>query len=60
MAHLVMIYEDGETYVHSHPLDDPNQIVFLARAPKPGKYKAWMESQSNGRVLRQSFQLEAK
>jgi hypothetical protein len=60
MAHLVMIHEDGETYVHSHPLDDPNAIIFLARAPKPGKYKAWMETQSKGKVLRQSFQLEAK
>ncbi len=59
LAHLIMIHEDAETFVHSHPIDDPTKIVFLARPPKPGKYKGWVELQSKGQVLRQSFSLEA-
>jgi hypothetical protein len=60
MAHLIMIHEDGETFVHSHPIDDPTQLVFLARPPKPGKYKGWVELQMKGEVLRKSFWLEAR
>jgi len=58
LAHLILIHEDAETYVHSHPIDDPARIVFLARPPKPGKYKGWVEVQSHGQVLRKSFRLE--
>jgi hypothetical protein len=58
-AHLIMIHEDAETFVHSHPIDDPNQLVFLARPPKPGRYKGWVELQHKGQVLRKSFDLEA-
>jgi hypothetical protein len=58
MAHLVMIHEDAATYVHAHPLDDPTRIVFLARPPKAGKYRAWVETQSKGQVYRQSFDVE--
>jgi len=58
-AHLIMIHEDAETFVHSHPINDPNQLVFLARPPKPGRYKAWVELQLKGQVLRKSFQVEA-
>lgn len=59
MAHLIMIHEDGETYVHSHPLEDPSGIVFLARPPKAGRYKAWVEVQKQGQIYRQSFSVEA-
>lgn len=58
MAHLIMIHEDAETFVHSHPIDDPDQLVFLARPPKAGRYKAWVELQRNGKVLSKSFSLE--
>jgi hypothetical protein len=58
MAHLVMIHEDAETFVHAHPLDDPAKIVFLARPPKPGRYRGWVETQSKGQVYRQSFDIE--
>jgi hypothetical protein len=60
MGHLVMIHEDAETYVHSHPIEDPARLVFLARPPKPGKYRAWVETQSKGQVYRQSFDVEVK
>jgi hypothetical protein len=59
MAHLILIHEDGETFVHSHPIDDPAQLVFLARPPKAGKYKGWVEVQSKGKVMHKSFWLEA-
>lgn len=58
MAHLVMIHEDATTFVHAHPLDDPSKIIFLARPPKAGKYRAWVETQSKGVVYRQSFDVE--
>lgn len=58
MAHLVMIHEDATTFVHAHPLDNPAKIVFLARPPKAGKYRAWVETQSKGIVYRQSFDVE--
>ncbi len=58
LGHLVMIHEDAETYVHSHPLDDAEKLIFLARPPKPGKYRAWVETQSKGQVYRQSFEVE--
>ena len=60
MAHLIMIHEDGETFVHAHPIDDAEKLVFLARPTKPGKYKGWVELQMKGQVLRKSFWLEAK
>ncbi len=58
MAHLVMIHEDAETFVHAHPIDDPAKIVFLARPPKVGKYRAWVETQAKGKVYTQSFDIE--
>ena len=42
MGHLMLIHEDGVTFVHSHPDEtDPanghnGSIDFLARFPKPG------------------------
>jgi hypothetical protein len=58
MAHLVMIHEDAETYVHAHPIEDTGKIIFLARPPKSGKYRAWVETKSKGTVHRQSFSVE--
>jgi hypothetical protein len=58
LGHLVMIHEDAETYVHAHPIDDPSKLIFLARPPKAGKYRAWVETQSKGQVYRQSFEIE--
>jgi hypothetical protein len=51
MGHLVLIHEDGETFVHSHPADrldaggrplpPDGQIAFWVRFPKPGVYRLW-------------------
>jgi hypothetical protein len=59
MGHLVLVHEDGETYVHSHPDDlapsGGGRVSFSVRFPKPGLYRAWGQFQRDGRVLTASF-----
>jgi len=53
MGHLILVHEDGETFVHSHPVDEepkPGRIEFLARFPKAGRYRGWVQVQRAGRV----------
>ncbi len=60
MGHLIILHEDGETLVHSHPADETSAEKFLVRLPKPGKYQAWLEVQSGGKVIATPFTLEAQ
>ena len=60
MGHLIILHEDGETLVHSHPADESSADKFLVRLPKPGKYQAWLEVQSAGKVIATPFTLEAQ
>lgn len=61
MAHLMLIHQDGVTFVHSHPDEtDPNNghngtLTFLARLPKPGWYRGWLQFQRGGKVETASF-----
>jgi hypothetical protein len=65
-GHLLMIHEDGRTYVHAHP--EPRQgqnnkegrLTFLARPPKPGLFRAWIEFQRNGKVEQTDFIIEVQ
>jgi len=56
MAHLMLIHQDGTTFVHSHPDEsDPanghnGSLTFLARFPKPGFYRGWLQMQRAGKV----------
>jgi hypothetical protein len=56
VAHLILIHEDGTTFVHSHPDEsDPDngksgKITFNARFPKPGAYRGWLQFQRGGKV----------
>ena len=56
LGHLILIHEDGQTYVHSHPDElDPRagqdgRMAFLARFPKPGRYRGWVQVQRGGKV----------
>jgi hypothetical protein len=58
-GHLMIIHEDGQTVVHSHPAEDEagiarsksGTVVFSARFPKAGLYKAWGQFQRNGKVV---------
>src|SRR5205085_6913516 len=65
MAHLILIHEDGTTFVHSHPDEaDPTngktgQITFLARFPKPGVYRGWLQFQRGGKVETAAFTITA-
>jgi hypothetical protein len=57
LAHLVLIHEDGFTFVHSHAdeLDLQNgkngTIRFLTRLPKAGRYRAWAQVSRKGEVI---------
>jgi hypothetical protein len=61
MGHLMIVSADATALVHSHPIAyKPGEIEFLARLPAPGKYRAWMEVQRDGKVVTHQFDLEAK
>jgi hypothetical protein len=65
LGHVVLIHEDAETMVHSHPQEEvpprgtptPSRLRFYARFPKPGLYKGWAQFQRDGRVLTAPFVL---
>ena len=66
MAHLLLIHEDGTTFVHSHPDEsDPTNghqgsLTFLARFPKPGFYRGWLQFQHGGVVQTATFTWEVR
>jgi hypothetical protein len=66
MGHLVMIHQDGTTYVHSHPdeRDETNgkkgSVTFLVRPPKSGQYRGWFEFQHSGKLTRVDFVFTVK
>ena len=61
-----MINEGATTFVHAHPdqrdADNGRQgrLTFLARPPRVGLYRAWLEFQRGGKVERTDFIIEAK
>ena len=60
-GHLILIHQDGVTFVHSHPgeISQPGHIPFLARLPKPGRYRGWLQVKRKGVVLTNEFELQA-
>lgn len=66
MAHLMLIHADGVTFVHSHPDEsDPTNghqgaLTFLARFPKPGFYRGWLQLQRGGKVETATFTWEVR
>jgi len=60
-GHLILIHQDGVTFVHSHPdeISQAGTIPFLARLPKPGRYRGWLQVKRKGVVVTNQFQLEA-
>lgn len=66
VAHLILLQEDGATFVHSHPDEtEPSngksgRITFLARFPKPGVYRGWLQFQRAGKVETAAFTVEAQ
>jgi hypothetical protein len=65
LGHLILVHEDGETFVHSHPDElDPKagkdgHLAFLARFPKPGRYRGWVQIQRAGVVETGPFTVAA-
>jgi hypothetical protein len=66
LGHLILIHQDAVTFVHSHPDDRPKAadvatgtLVFQARFPKPGVYRAWLQFQRAGRVFTSELRFEA-
>ena len=60
MGHLMAVTEDGKTLVHSHPVEGSasnGSLAFLVRLPREGKYKAWLEVQSGGKVYTGPFEI---
>lgn len=56
LGHLILIHEDAFTFVHSHPDENTSEagigrIRFLARFPKPGLYRGWIQIRRGGQVL---------
>lgn len=67
-GHLMIIHEDGQTVVHSHPSDSDEdmalvkqgKIRFNARFPKAGYYKAYAQFQRSGEIKTIGFGFEVK
>ena len=61
MGHMVLVSQDGTTYVHSHPdeshadLGRNGVVPFAARFAKPGLYRCWAQFQRNNQVVTVDF-----
>ena len=68
MGHLILIHQDGQSFVHSHPLEDDASVAksksgdvgFTVRIPRPGLYKGWAQFQRKGVVITMPFVLSVK
>lgn len=62
LGHCVIVSEDGNDYLHSHPRHEPvgeGVLAFHTRFPRAGRYKLWAEFRPRGETLLVSFVLEA-
>lgn len=65
MGHLILINQDARTFVHSHPDEsDPQNgkngsLTYLARFPRPGIYRGWVQFQRAGQVQTFPFTVRA-
>lgn len=67
-GHLMIIHEDGQTVVHSHPKEDEEthalvkkgEVLFTARFPKSGRYIAYSQFQRGGQIKTVGYTLEVK
>lgn len=76
LGHLVIINEDGKTFLHSHPDDHSaphddtgkpphahpktGEVGFGTLFPKPGLYKAWAQFLHKGKNITADFVLDVK
>jgi hypothetical protein len=59
LGHVVVLDEDGEKYIHVHPIAD-DKTVFETQFNKPGIYKLWAEFKSEGQVTTYPYVIEVK
>ena len=67
-GHLMIVHQDGASFVHSHPAEDAQSMAlarrgvvrFNARFPRAGTYKAWAQFQRRGRVVTLPFVVQAR
>ncbi|QQZ10401.1 hypothetical protein [Heyndrickxia vini] len=59
LGHVVVLDEDGEKYIHVHPVAD-DKTVFETRFDKPGIYKLWAEFKFGNQVNAYPFIIEVK
>ncbi|UQX52905.1 hypothetical protein M5V91_18470 [Cytobacillus pseudoceanisediminis] len=59
LGHVVVLDEDGEKYIHVHPVAD-DKTVFDTKFDKPGIYKVWAEFKFEGQVNVYPFVIEVK
>ena len=68
IGHLMIFSKDGQTAVHSHPMEDKMSdalakrgiVNFSARFPKPGLYKAYAQFNYHGSVHTLGFGIQVK
>lgn len=64
MGHLVIISQDLQSFVHSHPAEKQDQgaagpkVSFGASFDNPGVYKGWAQFQHQGKVITVPFTFE--
>lgn len=63
-GHTLILREDGDEYLHSHPLDAPAGnatvpalVYFETFFPRPGNYRIWSQFQRNGKILTVSYNI---
>lgn len=65
LGHFILIHQDGETFVHSHPDErtpgtgKDGVVPFLVRFPKVGLYRGWIQLKRGGKVSTFPYVLEA-
>ena len=69
-GHLVILSEDMIEYVHAHPRDEMQldasapalggpEVLYDALLPKPGRYRAWLQFQRQGKLSTVEFTFAA-
>ena len=55
-AHGVMISQDGQSFVHTHPTSEPvnrvyqSPLMFHTQVDRPGLYKLWVQTRINDQI----------